>query len=350
MERHSPDSDVLIVGGSLNGAALALALAQGGLTVTVLDALPRAVQADAGFDGRSYALALASVRMLGALGLWRALADTAEPIREIKVSDGRAGEGASRFTLEFDQAEIEEGPLGQMVAAQARLRPDALGARDLDRAMTFRQWNARACRLARKILQVVSIQNVRNRELGLPELELGLGIAFSRREPNFLYDEGRRIMISSAINQADRLSSCSGLLLRSGFQPPHQALRVAVVRDAVGGERAGPGRDLLPYNVNGVKLDEGAFLKLQEELPMSQLRLSDPGTLESRFFIGGYADDEGLLHWILLRHAPVRDWDGEHVGPIEPDRRHYFEMVVDEDLCARAQRIAGPAAGGLDGR
>ncbi len=209
---------------------------------------------------------------------------------------------------------------------------------------------ARACRLARKILQVVSIQNVRNRELGLPELELGLGIAFSRREPNFLYDEGRRIMISSAINQADRLSSCSGLLLRSGFQPPHQALRVAVVRDAVGGERAGPGRDLLPYNVNGVKLDEGAFLKLQEELPMSQLRLSDPGTLESRFFIGGYADDEGLLHWILLRHAPVRDWDGEHVGPIEPDRRHYFEMVVDEDLCARAQRIAGPAAGGLDGR
>ena len=42
--------------------------------------------------------------------------------------------------------------LGQMVAAQARLRPDALGARDLDRAMTFRQWNARACRLANGLL------------------------------------------------------------------------------------------------------------------------------------------------------------------------------------------------------
>ena len=51
-----------------------------------LDALPRAVQADAGFDGRSYALSLASMRMLGALGLWRALADTAEPIREISRS------------------------------------------------------------------------------------------------------------------------------------------------------------------------------------------------------------------------------------------------------------------------
>ena len=37
---------------------------------------------------------------------------------------------------------------GQMLAVQARLQPDRIGARDLERAMTFRQWNARACRLA----------------------------------------------------------------------------------------------------------------------------------------------------------------------------------------------------------
>ena len=129
MERHSPDSDVLIVGGSLNGAALALALAQGGLSVTVLDALPREVQVDQGFDGRSYALSLASVRMLQALGLWRRLAAEAEPIRAVKVSDGRAGEGPGRFTLEFDQAEIEEGPLGHMVEDR-HLRPVLLDALD----------------------------------------------------------------------------------------------------------------------------------------------------------------------------------------------------------------------------
>lgn len=39
------------------------------------------------------------------------------------------------------------GP-GQMLAVHARLRPDAVGIRDLDRSLTFRQWNARACRLA----------------------------------------------------------------------------------------------------------------------------------------------------------------------------------------------------------
>ncbi len=37
---------------------------------------------------------------------------------------------------------------GEMLAANARLYPDKIGARDLERAMTFRQWNARACRLA----------------------------------------------------------------------------------------------------------------------------------------------------------------------------------------------------------
>ncbi len=37
---------------------------------------------------------------------------------------------------------------GEVLSAQARLRPDQLAARDLDRAMTWRQWNERACRLA----------------------------------------------------------------------------------------------------------------------------------------------------------------------------------------------------------
>ena len=38
--------------------------------------------------------------------------------------------------------------VGQMLTAQARLQPDRIGAQDMERAMTFRQWNDRACRLA----------------------------------------------------------------------------------------------------------------------------------------------------------------------------------------------------------
>jgi hypothetical protein len=199
---------------------------------------------------------------------------------------------------------------------------------------------SRACRLARQILRVVTLQNIRNRHNDLPELELGLGISFARREPNFLYDEGRRIMISSAINQADRLSSCSGLLRRSGFAPTNPGFRVAVVRDAVGGERAGPGRDLLTYNVNGVKLDESAYFKLQEELALTQLALPEGESPESKFLVGNYTDGEGRTHWLALRLAPVLDWYGDTLGIEDPGGRHYCEMVVDERLMPRLRRLA----------
>ncbi|MFN4203655.1 MAG: FAD-dependent monooxygenase [Tabrizicola sp.] len=112
MER---DADILIAGGGLNGPALALALAQGGFRVTVIDARPGPSRAEAGFDGRAYALAVASVRLLTAIGIWPRVADKAQPILQIKASDGRAGEGAAPFFLQFDAAEIEEGPMGHML-------------------------------------------------------------------------------------------------------------------------------------------------------------------------------------------------------------------------------------------
>src|SRR5262245_27314916 len=47
------------------------------------------------------------------------------------------------------------GPLlsmGDALRTHARLSPDRLGARDLSRSMTFREWNARSCRLANGLL------------------------------------------------------------------------------------------------------------------------------------------------------------------------------------------------------
>ncbi len=110
------DADLLIVGGGLNGPALALAAARDGLSSIVIDALPKARMEAGDFDGRSYALAMSSVRLLRNLGVWDAVADNAQPMLEIKVSDGRAGEGPlSPFMLHFDHAEIEEGPMGHML-------------------------------------------------------------------------------------------------------------------------------------------------------------------------------------------------------------------------------------------
>ncbi len=42
--------------------------------------------------------------------------------------------------------------IGQMLSAQARLQPDKVAARDLERSMTYRDWNSRACCLANALL------------------------------------------------------------------------------------------------------------------------------------------------------------------------------------------------------
>ena len=121
------DTDILITGGGLGGTSLALALAQAGHRVTLIDALAEQTRKAAAFDGRSYAIALGSQRFLNAIGLWPELADAAQPMFEIKVTDGRAGEGPSPFFLHFDHAEIEEGPMGYMVEDR-HLRPALLKA------------------------------------------------------------------------------------------------------------------------------------------------------------------------------------------------------------------------------
>ena len=42
--------------------------------------------------------------------------------------------------------------IGEVLKTQARIQPERIGARDLNRAMTFRDWNERACRLGHALL------------------------------------------------------------------------------------------------------------------------------------------------------------------------------------------------------
>ncbi len=124
------DSDVLIAGGGLNGPALALALAQAGLRVSVVDAQLARARANEGFDGRAYALAIASQRLLSAVGVWPAVAGEAQPILQVRAADGRAGERPAPLALNFDSAELDGGPVGYMLEDRflARALADAMAA------------------------------------------------------------------------------------------------------------------------------------------------------------------------------------------------------------------------------
>ena len=90
------DADVLIAGAGMAGATLALALAQGGLKVILVDPLPFDDQLAPTFDGRASAIAYASFRQWRTLGLAAELEPHAQRIEQILVTDGRTP-GASEI-------------------------------------------------------------------------------------------------------------------------------------------------------------------------------------------------------------------------------------------------------------
>lgn len=109
------DTDIAIIGGGLNGAAMALALGSGGFTVAIYDAAPIETRSDDAFDGRATAVAAGSRNMLRALGVWERIDQDAQPIEDILVTDGRVSEGAGTSFLHFDHREVGQEPFGHLV-------------------------------------------------------------------------------------------------------------------------------------------------------------------------------------------------------------------------------------------
>ena len=90
------ESGVLIVGGGLVGASLAIALDAAGIAATLVETAAPRTDAQPSYDERNLALARATVNGLDAIGVWRHAAARATPIRHIHVS--RSGEfGSARI-------------------------------------------------------------------------------------------------------------------------------------------------------------------------------------------------------------------------------------------------------------
>ncbi len=102
--------EVVIVGGGMVGLTLAAALGGTGMAVAIVDREPPPAQLDPAFDGRVSAIAAGSQRILDGAGVWEGMAQDAEPILDIRVSDGD-----SPLFLHYDSRELGEGPLGWIV-------------------------------------------------------------------------------------------------------------------------------------------------------------------------------------------------------------------------------------------
>jgi hypothetical protein len=160
-----------------------------------------------------------------------------------------------------------------------------------------------------------------------------LGIAFNNDAPAYLYDERHKIMISPAINRADRLSSCSAELRKDTSWRRSRRHRVEVMR-----KDAGKSSELLRYNVNGIDLDPPAFEKLKAEMVLHKVSLHSRSGEMHQYHIGRFMDRLGSSHWLVVREAQLKYWNnGNLVAPPERDDETFYEVITDANLVGRVK-------------
>ncbi|MEN0613766.1 2-octaprenyl-6-methoxyphenyl hydroxylase [Klebsiella indica] len=121
---------VLIVGGGMTGATLALAISRltgGNLPVHLVEASAPESAKHPGFDARAIALAAGTCQQLARIGIWQEIADCATAIQSVHVSDrGHAGFvtlDARDYALAALGQVVELHDVGQRLFAQLRKAP-----------------------------------------------------------------------------------------------------------------------------------------------------------------------------------------------------------------------------------
>jgi len=261
---------------------------------------------------------------------------------------------ASYFSLNF------YGPVNKLLAkygaTKVFLEGDAIIVALLEREGEAMLSVGRTCVLAWEIVNLLREYNELLERSGLPPMEVGLGIAYQDSPPLYLMDGEHRIMISDAINDSDRLSSCSKQV-RKKIAPDAGVFQVYSVQIGGGGNKgvnkgsnkndtaspeAGAGAEemRLNYNVGGICLSEAAFFKLQQEISLSSCAnsgepgfaglFSGPWIDERReFFVGIVPIANGVFRKIAIRKNRIAQVDVRDLSILHWTDRWYYEVCAN---------------------
>jgi class 3 adenylate cyclase len=163
---------------------------------------------------------------------------------------------------------------------------------------------SRACVLAREMVEIVGGYNHLLQRAGLPPLELGVGISFQDSSPMYLLDGDHRIMISDALNESDRLSSCDKRL-RKAMEGMTVPFNVYEFRPGAAGDA-----DPMKYNVGGIRISEAAFNRLRTEVSLEECKLEFPrlwGSENIRYWSALVPVGADIFRRLLVRvsQAPI---------------------------------------------
>ncbi len=187
---------------------------------------------------------------------------------------------------------------------------------------------ARACGLAINMLNVVRQYNIKNQKHDLPILELGIGICYKQSPPAYLFDGDSKIMISQAINLADRLSSCDKKL-RKRFKDQERMFNLFVFQHVRNEDIEATADDLsLRYNVNGIELHPEGFAKLTGEISLKSIEYPLENEEKVTLYTGKVPTISGKYQRLVIREAAILEVKPETMDVIGPTARKYYEVCT----------------------
>jgi class 3 adenylate cyclase len=252
---------------------------------------------------------------------------------------------ASYFSLNFYD------PVNKLLdkygAQKVFLEGDAIILAILERAGEPELAVSRACVLAREIIEIVRGYNELMQKSGMPGLELGIGITLQQAAPLYLLDGERQIMISEALNESDRLSSCNKnarKVMESQAGPFH----VYVFQS--GEQSANQEDSIVSFNLGGIRMNEAAFRKLEQEISLTPLNVKLPAAIASsdkgeyRLFSGTVPVDRDIFRKIVVRESRVPRINADDFSVVGWTERSYYEVCTDPAIYSALEKKRGAKA------
>lgn len=206
---------------------------------------------------------------------------------------------------------------------------------------------SRMCVLAREIIEIVRGYNALMQRSAMPGLELGLGITAQDSAPLYLMDGEHQIMISEALNESDRLSSCNKKA-RKVMEPQAGPFHVYAFQAAELDENGNPEDVILSFNLGGIRMNEMAFRKLEKEITLEPLKVKLPASLASdkgeyRLFSATVPVDRDIFRKIVVRESRIPRIDPADFSVKGWTERKYYEVCTDPAIYAALEKRKGAA-------
>jgi hypothetical protein len=202
---------------------------------------------------------------------------------------------------------------------------------------------SRMCVLAREIIEIVQGYNELMQRSGMPGLELGLGITAQESAPLYLMDGEHRIMISEALNESDRLSSCNKRA-RKIMEPLAGLFHVYAFQAAELDENGNPEDVIISYNLGGIRMNEMAFRKLEKEITLEPLKVKLPASMASsdkgeyKLFFATVPVDRDIFRKIVVRESRIPRINPTDFSVTGWTDRSYYEICTDPAIYAALEK------------